>query len=103
MLGDEGLLDEVEACPAPVSHQIERLRGVLETQWGGDFTLALAELEDLDETERHAVIDAVVAGEESPFVVVNGRVACKGGIDAAAVLAESQRAVRPDRGAVTGS
>lgn len=87
MLEDEGLLAGLGACAAPLTQQVEQLRQALDEHWAGGYTLQIAELEDLDDAERHAVIDAVVAGDESPYVVVNGRLVCAGRIDPTAVLA----------------
>ncbi|HET6351675.1 MAG TPA: hypothetical protein VFG89_06070 [Coriobacteriia bacterium] len=87
MLGDQELLAGLGACSAPLAQQVERLRQALDEHWTGGYTLQIAELEDLDDSERHAVIDAVVAGDESPYVVVDGQLVCTGGVDPSAVLA----------------
>ncbi|MDI6712413.1 MAG: hypothetical protein QMD96_04155 [Anaerosomatales bacterium] len=47
---------------------------------------------DLHGEERHAALDAMVRGAEPPFVLVDGALACSGGIDLDAVVEAAKRA-----------
>ena len=44
------------------------------------------DLYSLVDADRDAALDAVVAGLESPFVLIDGQLVCSGAIDADAVL-----------------
>jgi hypothetical protein len=73
-------------CGTPVSLQVEYLKRQLADHHVLDFSVVSTDLQGLDDIERNAAIDAVVAGEPSPFVLVNGRVACAGSIELPAIL-----------------
>lgn len=47
----------------------------------------VCDLADLSDPERHAVLDAMIADEPSPYVLVDGHVVSTGSVDTAAVLA----------------
>lgn len=82
------LLSDDSACGMPVSAQIERLRRALNERMGEAAVRVIeSDLAGLDDPERHAVLDAIVAGEPSPYVVAAGRVACVGSVDIEAVTA----------------
>jgi hypothetical protein len=81
---DELLLDS--ACGLPVSAQIDRLERELRARVGDGFALYEVELEQLLGVQREAALDAVVAGEPSPFVLIGERLVCTGSVDVAAVL-----------------
>jgi hypothetical protein len=70
----------------PVSVQIERLERELATCLGGGFLVQATELYSLDGVERDAALDALVAGEPSPFVLILGCLVCTGSVDAPAVV-----------------
>jgi hypothetical protein len=70
----------------PVSLQIERLKRELFSRLGDGFVVLNTDLHSLEGDERDAALDAVVAGEPSPFVLVRGRLACAGAVDVPAVL-----------------
>lgn len=70
----------------PVSTQIERLRVALAARGGAPVLIESVDLVGLEETERAPVLDAMVAGDESPFVVVGGRLVCTGSVDVERVL-----------------
>jgi hypothetical protein len=70
----------------PVSFQIERLRSELAQRFGGGFLVVDADLYSLEGVERDTALDALAAGTPSPFVLVNGRLACSGAVDPPAVL-----------------
>jgi len=84
----------------PASTQIERLRTALEPWFAGRASVLGVDLYTLEGVERELVLDAMVAGDPSPFVLVNGRLACTGTVDAKAVLdalaPTSVGGVRPD-------
>jgi len=71
----------------PVSVQIDRLMHVLAGHRAEGVSVLATDLYSLAGVERDAALDAVVAGEASPFVFVNGRLVCTGGVDPEAVLA----------------
>jgi hypothetical protein len=79
--------DGATSCAMPVSAQVEALRRALVVRDGMTVTVESVDLTGLDERERGPVLDAMVAGEASPFVVVAGRLICSGGVDIACVLA----------------
>jgi hypothetical protein len=78
-------LDE-HACGMPVSVQIERLRSQLNDRWGDAFTILSTDLGGLEDAERHAVLDAIIANEPSPYVLVNGQLVCMGALEIDAVV-----------------
>lgn len=73
-------------CGTPVSLQVAHLKRQLADHLKFDFSVVSADLNGLDDSERTAAIDAVVAGEPSPFVLVDGRVVCAGSIEVPAIL-----------------
>ena len=74
------------ACGTPVDLQIQRLARALEGKLLGGVRIISTDLTGLDDTERNATIDAMVAGVESPYVLVAGRLVCAGAIEIDAVL-----------------
>jgi len=70
----------------PVSTQIERLRTALEPSFAGRASVLGVDLHTLEGVERELVLDAMVAGDPSPFVLVNGSLVCTGAVDVRAVL-----------------
>ena len=88
MLGDADLIDGESACGLPVSAQVERLKRALATRAGDVGVSVLSvDLFSLVGRERDAALDAVVAGEPSPFVLFDGRLICAGAVDLPVVLA----------------
>ena len=85
MLGLDGLAEQ-SACGLPVSSQVQRLKLALTERFGRAPEIPVVDLYELDPDEQGPAIDAVVSGELSPFVVVNGRLVCTGTVDVAAVL-----------------
>lgn len=73
------------ACGMPVSAQMERLGRELERRQAGAFEIVQTDLYGLEGPGRDAAIDAVVAGEPSPFVILDGRIVCTGSVDIEAV------------------
>ena len=71
----------------PVSVQMERLRRGLEDRFDDAPQVVSVDLYSLEGPERDAALDAVVGGEPSPFVLVNGRVVCRGSVEIEPVLA----------------
>lgn len=78
---------DASVCGMPVERQIERLESALAACGRDRVRIALTDLLDLAEAERHAALDAMVADEPSPYVIVGGRVVCTGSVDVEAVLA----------------
>jgi hypothetical protein len=70
----------------PVSVQIARLERELVSRQTEGFVVENTDLYRLVGTERDAALDAVVAGEPSPFVLMCGRLVCTGAVDTSAVL-----------------
>lgn len=87
MLGQVDLLEGESACGLPVSAQTERLKRELAARWGDSVSVLSADLYGLEGAERDAVLDAMVAGDPSPFVLVDGRLVCSGAVELPAVLA----------------
>jgi len=87
VLGTAELLGEESACGLPVSAQIDRLKHALTSGSGDAVSVLAVDLYSLTGADRHAALDAVVAGEPSPFVLLDGRLVCTGGVDIPAVLA----------------
>ena len=75
----------------PVSTQIDRLRHELAGHGVEGVSVLDTDLYSLVGVERDAALDAVVAGEPSPFVFVNGRLVCTGGIDSQRARSHSER------------
>jgi hypothetical protein len=80
------MADDSYACGMPVSRQIERLERALDERLGAGFPVMSVDLTGLEEDERHAVLDAIVAGDPSPYVVVGGRLVSTGAVSIEAVL-----------------
>lgn len=70
----------------PVSAQVERLKRQLADRLGDCEVLAV-DLYSLTGSERDAALDAIVTGQPSPFVLIEGRLVCTGGVELDAVLA----------------
>lgn len=70
----------------PVSVQIERLRHQLATHLGGGFVVLNTDLYSLEGAELNTALDALAAGEPSPFVLVRDRLVCTGSVEVSAVL-----------------
>jgi hypothetical protein len=70
----------------PVSLQIERLERELVERLGSGVSVVNIDLYDLAGAERDAALDAVVAGEPSPYVLMDGRLLCTGAVEVPAVL-----------------
>lgn len=77
---------ETSSCGMPVAFQVERLRRELSDRFGNAFSILSTDLAGLEGAELTEVTDAIVACEPSPFVLVNGRLVCKGIVDVGAVL-----------------
>jgi len=82
---------DAAACGMPVSLQVERLKRALAARASdagsdGTVTVLEAELYALTGADRDAALDALVAGEPSPYVLLAGRLVCAGAVDSAAVL-----------------
>lgn len=75
------------ACGMPVEHQVGRLERALVSRGRDRVRVAVTDLLDLPEVERHAALDAMVADEPSPYVLIGGRMVCTGSVDVEAVLA----------------
>ena len=87
VLGTAELLREESACGLPVSAQVDRLRRTIEGSCDGAVSVLTVDLYSLTGADRDAALDAVVAGEPSPFVLLDGRLVCTGTVDVPAVLA----------------
>ena len=87
MLGTVEVPEDSAACAMPVSVQIDRLRRELASRFEGGFRVLSTDLYSLEGAERDAALDAVVAGEPSPFVLMDGRMVCVGAVEIDAVLA----------------
>ena len=70
----------------PVSVQVDRLRRELAARFDGRYRVLDTDLYSLEGAERDAALDAVVAGEPSPFVLLDGRLVCTGAVELEAVL-----------------
>jgi len=86
LLAPEAVSSGVSACGMPVSRQIERLERALGERVGAGCSVINVDLTGLDDDERNAVLDAIVVGESSPYVVLGGRLVCTGGVSVGAVL-----------------
>jgi hypothetical protein len=76
--GDTG---SAPACGMPVSVQAERLERVLLDRFGSGFVILSTDLLGVQGREREAVLDALVAGELSPIVLVEGEMVCAGAVE----------------------
>lgn len=85
-MGDVELLASIPACGIPVAAQVDVLRRELEARRFGALPVEVVDLYSLTGIERDVALDAVVAGEPSPLVLVGGRLACAGSVDVDAVL-----------------
>jgi hypothetical protein len=70
----------------PVSVQIGRLELELERRGTQGVTVLNTDLYSLEGAERHLALDAVVAGEPSPLVFLDGRLVCNGFVDVDVVM-----------------
>jgi len=75
------------ACGLPVSAQVARLKVQLADRDLGAASVDEVDLYSLREADRDAALDALVAGEPSPFVLIDGRLVCSGSIVLADVVA----------------
>ncbi|MDR3686940.1 MAG: hypothetical protein P4L93_08300 [Coriobacteriia bacterium] len=66
--------------------QIERLERELANRLGSGFSVQATDLYSLEGVERDAALDALVAGEPSPFVLALGGLVCTGSVDTSAIL-----------------
>jgi hypothetical protein len=87
-MGADDLSAGDSACGMPVSVQIARLERELASRSAEGVVVENTDLYSLEGTERDAALDAVVAGEPSPFVLMRGKLVCTGAVDTAAVLGE---------------
>jgi len=71
----------------PVAQQIERLKRELEQRGLAGVVVLEADLYELAGAERDAALDALVEGKPSPYVLVDGRLACAGSVNLDEVLA----------------
>ena len=83
------------ACGLPVSAQIARLKLQLADSGLGDISVDEVDLYSLVGPDRDAALDAVVAGEPSPLVLIDGRLICSGSIALPSVLAALGAAPEP--------
>ena len=70
----------------PVAFQVDRLNDVLKERMGSGFSVRSIDLYSLVGAERDAALDALGAGEPSPFVILDGRLVCAGSVEVSAVL-----------------
>jgi hypothetical protein len=77
---------EDQHCGLPLATQAERLAEQLRPHLGDGFMVHITDLYDLQGADKDAALDAIGAGELSPFVLVEGVVASAGSLDAYAVL-----------------
>jgi hypothetical protein len=77
---------EPSACGMPVSFQVERLKRDLREHLDNAASVLEVDLYTLEDADRDAALDAIVAGKPSPYVLVDGLLVCVGVIDSAAVL-----------------
>lgn len=70
----------------PVSAQVERLQRQLAESFGSRFEVLETDLYDLVGPDLEAALDAVVAGEPSPFVLAGGRLVCCGSVEVGPVV-----------------
>ncbi len=93
MLGTPDVLDHAD-CDLPVDVQVGRLELLLAERFGDRPSVTIVDLYGLEGAERDEALDAVVAGEPSPFVLVAGHLVGTGTIDAAAIVASLSGASR---------
>jgi hypothetical protein len=84
--GAPDALQAESACNMPVSVQVDHLRHALRSRAGEAFVVENADLYALEGAERDLALDAMVAGEPSPYVLVGGRLVCTGSVDVPVVL-----------------
>lgn len=70
----------------PIALQAERLEQALRGHGITRFAVSTPDLHDLEGVARDNALDAIAAGEPSPFVLVDDRIVCTGAVDADAVL-----------------
>ena len=70
----------------PVSFQVDRLRNALAERFGDGYSVLAVDLYSLEGADRDAALDALGAGEPSPFVLIDGRLVGAGEVEVAAVL-----------------
>lgn len=70
----------------PMTLQIERLALQLGEHLDEGSSIVSADLYDLQGAELRVALDAVVAHEPSPFVLVDGQLVCTGAVEVDAVL-----------------
>jgi len=87
VLGTAAIADDSASCGMPVSVQVNRLRHELAIRFADGCQVIDTDLYSLEGAERDAALDAVVAGEPSPFVLVGGRLVCTGVVEIDAVIA----------------
>ena len=85
MLGHVDLPEGGSTCGMPVSMQIENLRRDIASRMSG-YTVELTDLYSLQGADRDVALDAVVAGEPSPFVLVDGELVSTGAIRAEQIV-----------------
>ncbi len=85
MLGTTDVFDHTD-CGLPVATQVERLTRQVHGRFGDSLPVSTVDLYSLEGTERDEALDAVVAGDPSPFVLVGGHLVCTGNVDAPRVL-----------------
>jgi hypothetical protein len=73
-------------CGSPISLQVERLKKQLADHFGYGFSVVSTDLYGLEDGERNVAIDAVVAGKQSPFVLVGDQLVCAGSVELPAIL-----------------
>ena len=90
---------EDASCGLPVSAQIARLKLQLADNRLGAVSVDEVDLYSLTGAERDAALDALVAGEPSPLVLIDGRLVCSGSIalpDVLAALGAGQELTQED-------
>ena len=91
LLGVEAIGLEDQACGLPLAAQAERLAERLRPHIGDGFTVHITDLYDLEGADKDAALDAIGAGLPSPFVLVEGKLASAGSLDAEAILTALSR------------
>ena len=82
-------------CGLPLSAQVGRLSRELAGRFGDGCRVDTVDLYSLEGSERDEALDAVVAGEPSPFVLSNGHLVCTGGLDIDVIVASVMAAQGP--------
>ena len=70
----------------PVAFQVQRLKDAVTERFGTGVAVNDTDLYSLAGAERDAALDALGAGEPSPFVLLGGRLVCAGSVEVSAVL-----------------